>query len=196
MDSVYIVMPAYNEEANIEKVITSWYPVLRNKSEDSKIIVADSGSTDHTHSILKELKKKYKQLELLENTKKEHGPKVIALYKNAIEKGVDFVFQTDSDGQTNPDEFEAFWELRKEYDFIIGNRKQREDGIQRKVVERVVCLLLRIYYHVRIPDANAPFRLLRTDILKKYISLISPDYFLPNVILSAFLVYNSERVCF
>ena len=33
MDSLYIVMPAYNEEDNIEKVIESWYPVLEGKSE-------------------------------------------------------------------------------------------------------------------------------------------------------------------
>ncbi len=31
MDSLYIVMPAYNEEDNIEQVVKSWYKELDNK---------------------------------------------------------------------------------------------------------------------------------------------------------------------
>lgn len=40
-----------------------------------------------------------------------HGPKHIALYDYAIRKGADYIFQTDSDGQTSPDEFEALYNL-------------------------------------------------------------------------------------
>ena len=31
MDTLYIVMPAYNEEENIESVVRSWYPVLEGE---------------------------------------------------------------------------------------------------------------------------------------------------------------------
>ena len=48
MDSLYIVMPAYNEEENIEGVIKQWYPILEGKSDDSRIVIADSGSKDRT----------------------------------------------------------------------------------------------------------------------------------------------------
>ena len=92
MDSLYIVMPAYNEEANIEKTVESWYKVLEGKSEDSRLVIADSGSIDATHDILISLMKKYPKLDVLENTDKQHGPKVIALYDYAIRKGVDYVF--------------------------------------------------------------------------------------------------------
>ena len=50
MDKLYIVMPAYNEEENIESVVREWYSVLIG--DDSRLIVADSGSTDGTHDIL------------------------------------------------------------------------------------------------------------------------------------------------
>ena len=114
MDDLYIVMPAYNEEANIESVISAWYPVLEGKGEGSRLVVADSGSVDKTHEILLSLKEKYPKLEVLPDTLKQHGPKLIALYKYAIEKNADFIFQTDSDGQTDPAEFSAFWDLRNE----------------------------------------------------------------------------------
>lgn len=37
----------------------------------------------------------------------------------------DYIFQTDSDGQTDPAEFAAFWDARKEYDGIFSNRTVR-----------------------------------------------------------------------
>lgn len=114
MDSLYIVMPAYNEEENIESVVQQWYPILEGKSEKSRLVVADSGSKDYTHEILLRLKAgKYPKLEILETTNQYHDSKVIALYDYAIKNGVDYIFQSDSDGQTNPDEFGEFWKIRK-----------------------------------------------------------------------------------
>lgn len=196
MDSLYLVMPAYNEEENIETVVTQWYPVLEGKSAESRLVIADSGSTDSTNEILKELQKKYKQLEILSDTGKQHGPKLIALYEYAIQHGSDYIFQTDSDGQTNPAEFEAFWNMRKSYDAILGYRQVREDGKSRAFVEHVVCLLLRIYFGVRVPDANAPFRLMKSDIVKKYLDKLPVDYNLPNIMLTTYFVHYKEKVQF
>jgi glycosyltransferase involved in cell wall biosynthesis len=65
-----------------------------------------------------------------------HGSAVLYGYRYAIKNNADYVFQTDSDNQTNPAEFEQFWQLRKKYDAVIGNRVHRQDGIQRIMVER------------------------------------------------------------
>ena len=67
MDSLYIVMPAYNEEGNIENVVKAWYPILEGKAENSRLVIADYGSKDKTHEILQELK----------NTKYPKGPKLL-----------------------------------------------------------------------------------------------------------------------
>lgn len=97
-NTLYIVMPAYNEEENIRDVVTSWYPKLELAGANSRLVVADSGSSDKTHEILVEMKNEYPQLEILEGTDRQHGPKVIALYDYAIKNGADYIFQTDSDG--------------------------------------------------------------------------------------------------
>ena len=58
METLYIVMPAYNEEENIKTVVEQWYPILEGKSDASRLVIADSGSKDKTHDILMKLKKK------------------------------------------------------------------------------------------------------------------------------------------
>lgn len=193
---LYIVMPAYNEEATITDVVNQWYPILEGKSEASRLVVADSGSVDKTHSILMELKEKYPKIEVLDYTLKQHGPKLIAMYKYAISSGADYIFQTDSDGQTNPDEFASFWEDRLKYDAIIGYRSVRGDGKSRAFVEKVVCMLLRMYYGIKVPDANAPFRLMSSELVGKYIGRFDDDYNLPNIMLTTFFAYYKENIKF
>ncbi len=197
MDILYIVMPAYNEEENIKSVIEQWYPILDGKAEESRIVVADSGSKDKTHEILEELKNTvYPKIEVLTNTDQFHGPKVIALYDYAIKNGADYIFQTDSDGQTDPNEFVSFWDDRKKYVGIFGNRTERGDGKDRALVEKVVCTLLKMYFSVNVPDANAPFRLMKSDVVKKYLDKMPVDYNLPNIMMTTFFVRYKEKVAF
>lgn len=197
MDSLYIVMPAYNEEDNIEKVIEAWYPMLEGKSEKSRLVIADFGSKDRTHDILCKLQKeRYKKLVVLNTTNQYHGPKVIALYDYAIKNGADYIFQTDSDGQTNPMEFDAFWNDRKEFDGILGNRTVRGDGKDRAFVEKVVCFLIRLYFGVKVPDANAPFRLMKANIVKKYLYKMPEDYNLPNIMMTTYFSFYGEKMSF
>ena len=195
-ETLYVVIPAYNEEENIESVIKSWYPVLEGKSDASRVVVADSGSTDRTHEILSKLQQELPKLFILSSTGKFHGPKVIALYEHAIKSGADWIFQTDSDGQTNPAEFDAFWNIREGLDGIFGNRSVRGDGLARSLVEKVVCLLLKIYFGIRVPDANAPFRLMKAGTVNKYLHLMAPDYNLPNIMITAFFSFYDENVSF
>lgn len=195
-DILYIVMPAYNEEETITSVVEDWYSVLAFANKKSKLVIADNNSKDSTYQILKKLQKKYPQLDVIQSKIKGHGPTVINLYKYAIEHGADYIFQTDSDGQTNPKEFKCFWDLRKKYDAIIGQRTVRGDGKSRKLVENVLCKLLRFIYGVKLKDSNAPFRLMKSELVAKYISNFNDDYNLPNVMLTTYFTYYHENICF
>jgi glycosyltransferase involved in cell wall biosynthesis len=68
MKKVSIIIPVYNEENYIEKVIQS---VLKSKTLNFKkeIIVVDDGSTDKTSKILKKLQKRYKEIKIVINKK-------------------------------------------------------------------------------------------------------------------------------
>ena len=193
-DTLYIVMPSYNEEGIIKTTVEEWYSKLKLGSESSRLVVADSGSTDSTHKILLKLKKKYPKLVILSDTLKEHGPKLLALYKYAIANNADYVFQTDSDGQTNPDDFDELWSKRKEYDLLLGHRKHRGDGLLRTIIEKIVCILLFFFFFVKVKDANVPFRLMKTKILKNYINKFKEDYNIPNIVLTAYYANDSKKI--
>ena len=61
---------------------------------------------------------------------------------------------------------------------------------------KVVCFLLKSFYGVSIPDANAPYRLMKTDTLRKYLYRLPMDYALPNIMITTFFVYYKEPVDF
>lgn len=196
--NLFIVIPAYNEEVNIRQTIEDWYPIVERYSCDgtSRLIIIDDGSKDSTFSIMQECAKTRPLFTPLTKPNGGHGSTVLYGYQYAIENDADYVFQTDSDGQTDPDEFEQFWESTKDYDAIIGNRSVRGDGKDRKFVENTVCFLLRLFFGVKVKDANAPFRLMKTSIVKKYINKLPKDFNLPNIMFTTYFVYFKEKVKF
>lgn len=198
MDTLYIVVPAYNESANIRQLVEDWYPVVQahDGGGKSRLVVINDGSKDNTYELLKQMSKGRPFLEPVTKPNGGHGPTVLYGYRYALKHGADYIFQTDSDGQTLPQEFESFWRMRGEYDAIFGKRPHRKDGFARKVVERVLCTLLFFIYGVRIPDSNAPFRLMKKSFLAKYVPVMETDYNLPNVMLTVFAASFRDRHTF
>jgi hypothetical protein len=115
---------------------------------------------------------------------------------NAIENGADFIFQTDSDGQTNPDEFAGFLEDSKNYDCVMGNRVVRGDGKDRKMVENVLRCFCWFFFGSMVPDANAPFRLMKASVVEKYLPVMPEDFNLPNAVLAACFKRFNEKVTY
>lgn len=195
-DKLYIVIPAYNEEMNIEKVAREWHEVVQKAGVNSRLVIIDDGSKDHTYDILNSLKEQLPQLEPLTKPNGGHGATVLFGYHYALNHSADYVFQTDSDGQTLPSEFWPFWEQRKQYDAIIGHRNHRQDGFSRVFVTKTLKFVLRIIFGLKITDANTPFRLMKHEILERYIEKIPKDFNLANVMLTVLLIKNKRNVKF
>lgn len=198
MDTLYIVIPAYNEQENIQQVIDGWYPIVERHSGDgkSRLVVINDGSKDNTYDMLCKLAETRPLLQPMTKPNGGHGSTLLFGYRYAIENGADYIFQTDSDGQTNPAEFEPFWESRKQYDAVIGERTVRGDGKDRKFVENTVCMLLRMIFGIKVSDANAPFRLMKAELVAKYIDKLPKDFNIPNIMFTTYFVYHKEKVKF
>lgn len=196
MEKIYFVMPAYNEEANIESVVAQWHEVvakLRNMDVDASLVIANDGSKDNTFEKMQELQQKYPYFVPLNKANSGHGATLLYLYRYAMDHGADYIFQTDSDGQTDPNEFWPMWQERKEYDLQVGHRNTREDGFSRVVVTKVLKLVVGLTFGVIVTDANTPFRLMKVSAIKPILAQIPQDFFLSNVAISAIAVKNKVK---
>lgn len=192
-DKLYIVMPAYNEESTIEGVARSWHEIVSQVSCNSKLLIVNDGSKDRTLKILTDLQNELSQLQVLTKDNGGHGSALFFGYDFALDHQADYIFQTDSDGQTVPQEFWKFWNSRKQYDFQIGYRRHRQDGIQRIIVTKVLKLVIWLFWGVWIKDANTPFRLMSAPTLKEHLKLVPRNYNLTNVLLAVLYQKSGQR---
>lgn len=202
MEKFYFVMPAYNESENIMETVKQWYPVIEkiNMMDDCEavLVIANDGSKDDTFEVMKSMKRggDFRYFEPLTKENGGHGQTVLYLYRYALKHGADFIFQTDSDGQTDPKEFWQMFENRHNYDFQIGYRQGRQDGTSRVLVTRTLRLVVWLMFHEWVTDANTPFRLMHRDKLKAIMDVIPQDYFLCNVAISAIAVKWHYKIKF
>lgn len=191
MEKIYFVMPAYNEAENIEDTIQMWYPVIDKINQTGEaeawLVIADDGSKDDTYKKMQSISatEQFPFFVPLTKANGGHGQTVLYLYRYAMSKMADYIFQTDSDGQTNPEEFWNMYENRHTYDFQIGYRKGRQDGFSRVFVTKVLRIVVWMIFREWVTDANTPFRLMQKDKLKTIMNVIPEDYFLCNVAIAA-----------
>lgn len=197
MDNLYIVMPSYNEAENISEVVEEWYPVVERVSRgEGRLVIVNDGSRDDTLARLHKLQEGRPQLVVIDQPNSGHGATILNAYHYALEHGADYIFQTDSDGQTRPNEFDAFWQMRKDYPVVIGYRNHREDGFSRIMVTKVLKLVLWLVFGLVVTDANTPFRLMDHRVLAEYLPDVPERFNLSNVMLTVLFLYNKERVKF
>lgn len=192
MGKLYIVIPAYNERENIRSVIEQWYSVVEEVGNESRLLIVNDGSKDDTYEIMQECAKGLPQFIPLTKENGGHGAAVLYGYQYAIENGADYIFQTDSDGQTLPDEFWSFWQEREKYAMLIGYRNKRQDGFLRILVTKVLKLVIRFCFKVSVTDANTPFRLMEASILAENIDKIPENFNLSNVLIS--VIYAKKQL--
>lgn len=191
MDKLYIVMPVYNEEENIRTVIAQWHPVVEGIGPESRLVLIDDGSQDQTYPIAVGLKDIYPQLVVHTKENQGHGATVLRGYRYAIRHGADYVFQTDSDGQTLPSEFSKFWRNRGKCGLLLGSRRKREDGLRRAFISKVALrAVLLAVFHVWEDDANTPYRLMKCTQLQEVLGKVPKDFFLANVLIT--MVYRKN----
>ncbi|MBT9778366.1 glycosyltransferase [Clostridium sp. MCC353] len=162
MQKVLLVVPSYNEEANIERVIED----LKRHPELDYIVVND-GSTDHTAEICRE--RGYNLLDLPVNL--GLAGCFQAGMKYAYQRGYSHAIQFDGDGQHRP---EFIGEMRKKmdegYDIVIGSRfvDQPKDMSARMIGSRLISMAIRMTTGVKITDPTSGMRMFNRDMIKQF----------------------------
>lgn len=111
---VWIVIPAYNEERNLAKVIDS----LRAEGWKN-LLVVDDGSTDRTAEVARR-----RGTEVVVHARNMGlGAALRSGFKRALELGADAVVTFDADGQHDPRDVKKLVEELKDADVVVGVRK-------------------------------------------------------------------------
>ena len=188
-----LVIPVYNEEESILRVVEEWHTEVARHTRDFQLLVINDGSTDGTTGVLEELQGKLgPRLKVLHQTNRGHGQACLNGYRWAATEQYRFVLQVDSDGQSDPQFFPAVWSRRNDFDVIYGRRVTRDDGWRRALASHIVKWVVWAVNQVRCVDPNVPYRLMRTELLPPLLPRISADFNLATVALAVLLRQSSS----
>jgi glycosyltransferase involved in cell wall biosynthesis len=160
-----VVLPAYNEEANIERVIRQVTAYLDPSGIDYEVVPVNDGSRDRTAEILGGLE------QALPRVRPQHHPQNRG-YGAALRTGFDaavkrYVFYMDGDGQFDIADLARLLPLASEDVIVTGFRIERRDPLIRRLNAKLFGgWLVRILLGVYVQDLNCAFKLIPKKVFR------------------------------
>jgi len=159
-NSITIVIPAYNEQDNLKKIVDKCFNFLKSNFQEFEVIVVDDGSFDSTPIICNQLIDNYNGRFVALRHGKNRG------YGAALRTGLfsakgDLVFYTDADNQFDIDEINNHMKYISDYDVVIGYRKNRKDKMRRKFAALVYNRLIFLLFGLNVRDIDCSFKLFK-----------------------------------
>jgi glycosyltransferase involved in cell wall biosynthesis len=166
VSSLSVILPAYNEEGNIEAIVGQALEVLPGLASEWEVIVVDDGSSDGTADKASALVTAHhpRVRLLMHQVNRGYGAALRSGFAHARH---DFVFYTDADRQFDIGELEFTLPMLAEHDVILGFRVYRYDSPLRVVASWVYNRLVRIMFRVKVRDVDCAFKIFRREVLDK-----------------------------
>lgn len=158
-----MIIPAYNEEGSIEKVVEN---IKQNYPQYDYVVVND-GSKDRTSEICH--KNKYNIIDLPVNLGLAGAFQTGMKY--AYKHGYECAIQFDADGQHRAEFIDLMYsEIKKGYDIVIGSRfvTQKKPFSPRMLGSRVISFAIRLTTGKKITDPTSGMRLFGKNVLKEF----------------------------
>ena len=159
------VMPAFNEEANLEQSVGRTAAALAAQARAFEVIVVDDGSRDGTAAVLERLKAIHPSLRVVRHpVNRGYGAAVRSGFAAAR---YPWVFLMDADNQFDPADVAALLARAADADIVAGYRRQRRDPLPRRLNAWAFFTLVTILFGRLAQDVNCAFKLLRRDLLER-----------------------------
>jgi dolichol-phosphate mannosyltransferase len=187
-----VIVPAFNEEAEIEALVLDLERDVVGRYGDVEVIVVNDCSTDATPLILDVLAESRQWLNVVHAARNAgHGPSVVAGLERATGA---WIFQLDSDRQFVVAELADLWRVREQADLVLGVRVERRDPRHRILLSGAVRLVVSILAGRRLLDANVPFRVFRRELWQELRPLIGPETLAPSIFLVVGAAVRGRRI--
>jgi glycosyltransferase involved in cell wall biosynthesis len=163
LESVSIVLPAHNEQANIVEAIRQALAAAEPVSARQEVIVVDDGSRDETAALAARVAEHDARVRLVRH-ERNRG------YGSAVRTGIqaarmDWVLLTDADLQFDLTQLTEFARRSSEAPLVIGYRAERNDPLVRRVNARGWNVLIHLLFKLSVRDVDAAFKLIRRSAL-------------------------------
>lgn len=175
---VLIIIPAFNEEENIDRVIRGIELIREHRAYQVEYLVVNDCSEDRTLKILAQSNRNYVLLPV--NLGIGGGMQCGYLY--ALEHGYDIAVQMDADGQHDPQYLDKLVRpvLEGEADIAVGSRFLAKEGFQSSAVRRAgirfLSRLIRIVCGVDVKDVTSGFRAVNRSTIRFFAGNYAQDY--------------------
>lgn len=190
-DKILFVIPAYNEEENIEKVIKE----IKKDVDFADILVVNDASTDRTEEILKR-----NDIHYITNIfNMRYAMSIQTGLKYAKENGYDYVIQFDADGQHIASEAKRLYECIKvsNVDIVIGSRYLEDTGYPcpffRRVGTKIFEFMIKIFCKTKIADPLSGFQCLNKKVINEYAKMGGYPEF-PDANLIVEMLYKGYKI--
>jgi dolichol-phosphate mannosyltransferase len=166
---VWLVIPTYNEAANIERMIEA---ALRRLPADSRVLVVDDNSPDGTGEVADRIASEQPQVEVLHRPRKQGlGPAYVAGFRRALDGGAGLIAQMDADFSHDPEDLPRLLAAAADADLVLGSRYVEGGGVSddwgpaRRAISRQGSAYARAILGVRVADLTGGFKVFRREVL-------------------------------
>ncbi|MDP3940877.1 MAG: glycosyltransferase family 2 protein [bacterium] len=182
LDELSIFFPFWNEERNIEEVVTRAIPVAEKVAKKWEILMIDDGSSDKTLEIAKRIEAGNKHAHTISlHPNRGYGAALRAGFDHAKYRYVVF---TDGDLQFDFSEVERFLEKIGEADIVIGFRQHRKDNLMRHVLMVLLKIWDFVFFRFYYRDIDCGFKMFRKEALEQIMPLRSEGAMITTEILA------------
>lgn len=166
--SVSVVVPMYNEEAYVARVVGAARDVLQEMGADWQIVLVDDASTDGTGALADELARGDPHIAVVHNpVNRRLGGSLRAGFSRATR---DLVLYTDADLPVDLGELPRAVHLLEyqKADLLAAYRLDRTaEGLRRAALAYGYNFMVRVLFDLPVRDVNFAFKLLRRSLLER-----------------------------
>ncbi|MCU0611649.1 MAG: glycosyltransferase family 2 protein [Candidatus Eisenbacteria bacterium] len=164
-DTLSVVLPAYNEEGNIEVAISAALEALSSCVRDLEVIVVNDCSLDRTGELAASYAHRDSRVRVVSNP---HNLGLGGSMRAGFEASRgSLVFYTDSDLPIDMHDVPRALPLLARYDFVAGYRLNRDEGFRRAFYSWAYNRLVRVLFHLPVRDVNFSFKLIKRSVLER-----------------------------
>ena len=168
-DRVAVIMPTYNERANIESTVGR----VRSAVPEADLLVVDDNSPDGTGEIADKLAAEDSHVHVLHRDRKAGlGAAYIAGFHWALGEGYDVIVEMDADGSHRPEELPRLLDALASADLVLGSRYVPGGTVlnwpkSRELLSRGGNTYARLMLGIKLKDATGGYRAYRASTLRK-----------------------------